>query len=403
VGDADGRASYRSVFAVGEFRSLFFAQIVSVLGNVIAQVALAVLVYTRTGSALLSALTFTLGLLPYLVGGTLLSGIVDRLPARRTLVSCDLVSAVVVGLMVLPVPIPVLLVLIFLAGLVDPVFAGVRAAILPDVLGTGPQFVLGRALFSMVWQGSQVAGYAAGGLLLAAVGPRGALALDSVSFLGSALLVRLGTRRREAIAPSNDNLLRDSLRSVRAVMSHPRMRQLMLLHWLVPTCALAPEALIAPYVHLLHRPTRDVGILLSAIAAGMLVSNLIIGRTLTTSRQRRLMVPAAMLMLVPLLAFGAPLGLVLSLLALAVSGLGSCFNLGRDSAFIAAAPESLRARALAIDQSGLMVVQGLGFAFWGLLAEFVAVRTTIVIAGATGLVLILALFWRPRAYQGEKV
>jgi predicted MFS family arabinose efflux permease len=135
----------------------------------------------------------------------------------------------------------------------------------------------------------------------------------------------------------------------------------------------------------------------------MLVSNLIIGRTLTTSRQRRLMVPAAMLMLVPLLAFGAPLGLVLSLLALAVSGLGSCFNLGRDSAFIAAAPESLRARALAIDQSGLMVVQGLGFAFWGLLAEFVAVRTTIVIAGATGLVLILALFWRPRAYQGEKV
>ena len=89
----DTRASYRGVLSVREFRSLFVAQIVSVLGNVIAMVALAVLVYDRTHSSLLSALTFTLGFLPFLVSGTLLAGLVDRLPARRTLVCCDLVSA----------------------------------------------------------------------------------------------------------------------------------------------------------------------------------------------------------------------------------------------------------------------------------------------------------------------
>jgi len=406
VSDADGHPSYRRVFAVGEFRALFTAQVVSVLGNVIAQVALAVLVYDRTGSALLSALTFTLGFVPFLIGGTVLAGVVDRLPPRRTLVSCDLVSAVVVGLMVLPVPVPVLLVLIFVAGLVDPVFAGVRAAILPEVLGTGTEFVLGRALFGMVWQGAQVMGYAAGGLLLAAVGARGALALDAVSFLGSAILVRLGTRRRDAAAPSNEGLMRDSLRSVGEILRIPRLRQLMLLHWLVPTCALAPEALIAPYVHLLHRPTSDVGVLLCAVAAGMLVSNLVIGRALTVRMQRRVMAPVALLTVVPLIAFAAPLGVALSIVALAISGLGTCFNLGRDAAFIEAVPERLHGRALAVDGSGLMVVQGIGFAFWGALAEFLPLRSTIAIAGVAGVIVIVVLTWPTgprRAYRGKNI
>jgi MFS family permease len=398
VTDGDSRASYRSVFAVREFQALFYAQVVSVLGNVIAQVALAVLVYDRTGSSLLSALTFTLGFLPFLIGGTLLAGVIDRLPPRRTLVSCDLVSALVVGLMVLPLPVPVLLVLIFVAGLVDPVFAGVRAAILPDLLGTGPQFVLGRALFSMVWQGSQVFGYAAGGLLLTAIGPRGALALDAVSFLGSAVLVRLGTRRRTPRASSapgaQNRLMRDSLNSLGEVLHLPRLRQLMLLHWLVPTCTLAPEALIAPYVHHLHGPTRDVGILLSALAAGMLVANLIVGRSFTTRTQRRIAAPAAVLTAAPLLVFAAPIGLAISATLLAISGAGSCFNLGRDAAFIEAIPERLRARALSIDQSGLMFIQGLGFVFWGAMAEFVDLRTTIAIAGAAGLVVVVT-FSRP--------
>jgi MFS family permease len=391
MGDEGAKASYRALFAIREFSALFAAQVVSVLGNVVAQVALAVLVYDRTGSALLSALTFTLGFLPFLVGGTLLAGAVDRLPARRTLVSCDLTSAVVVGLMVLPVPIPVLLVLIFVAGLVDPVFAGVRAAILPDVLGTGPQFVLGRAAFGMVWQGSQVLGYAAGGLLLTAVGPRPALGLDAVSFLGSALVVRLGIKQRAPVVVVATKMMRDSLNSLGVVMRNPELRRLMLFHWLVPSCGLAPEALIAPYVHLLHRPTRDVGVMLSALAAGMLVANLVAGRALTTRGQRRLMMPAAVLAVVPLLVFAAPIGLVLSTVLLAITGVGSCNSLGRDSLFIDAIPPELRARALAIDGSGLMVVQGIGFALWGGLAEFLPLRTTIAIAGGVGVLIIAAL------------
>lgn len=62
---------YRAVFAVREFRAVFAAHLLSLLGVVVSELALTVLVYDLTGSPLLSALTFALGFLPYIVGGTL--------------------------------------------------------------------------------------------------------------------------------------------------------------------------------------------------------------------------------------------------------------------------------------------------------------------------------------------
>ena len=49
------RASYRQVLGGGEFRAIFAADIVSMLGNVVAAVALMVLVYQRTHSPALAA------------------------------------------------------------------------------------------------------------------------------------------------------------------------------------------------------------------------------------------------------------------------------------------------------------------------------------------------------------
>jgi MFS family permease len=73
--------------------------VLSLVGDVIAAVALTVLVFQRTGSPFLAGLTFTLAFMPSLLGGTLLSALVDRLPPRRLMVTCDLVSAAMVIVM----------------------------------------------------------------------------------------------------------------------------------------------------------------------------------------------------------------------------------------------------------------------------------------------------------------
>ena len=74
------RPSYRSVFAVAEFRALWPSQILSVGGDRLALVALTLLVYDRTKSPLLAAVAFAGGTLPYIFGALFLSGLADRFP-----------------------------------------------------------------------------------------------------------------------------------------------------------------------------------------------------------------------------------------------------------------------------------------------------------------------------------
>jgi len=73
----EARSSYREVFAIGEFRALWSAHVLSFVGDQFAQVAIAILVYGRTHSPFLTALAYALTYLPPIAGGPLLSGLAD--------------------------------------------------------------------------------------------------------------------------------------------------------------------------------------------------------------------------------------------------------------------------------------------------------------------------------------
>ena len=396
------RASYRDVLGVGEFRAIFIADIVSMLGTIVAAVALTVLVYQQTGSPALAALVMALSFLPYLIGGVLLGAAADRLPARRVLVGCDLASAVLVGCMVMPgIPVPGLLALLFANGLISPVYQGVRSAVLPRVLPPGPRYVLGRALMRMVAQSAQVVGYGAGGLLLAILSPRGALAADALSFAASAVLLRFGIASRAVPATGRGSMARDSLAGLRGALAHRLTRRILLFSWLVPACAVAPEALAAPYAAHIGQPARAAGFLLMGIPPGTIAADVVAARLLSSRLQRRIIVPAALLTFVPLTAFAASPGLGLALGLLVISGLGSAWVAGIDGLLIDTAPPELRNRALALGGAGLMFTQGAGFALWGIAGQYVPLAVVIPMAAAGGALAVVTLrpLPRPRGIQ----
>jgi len=396
------RARYREVFGIAEFRVIFTAHVISMLGEVVAAVAMTVLIYARTGSPALAALTFSAAFLPYFFGGTLLSSVVDRLPARRVLVVCNLSSALVVGAMAsLALPVWALLALLFVLGLIAPVFSGVRAATLTDILGDGPPFILGRSLIRLVAQVSQVAGSLTGGLVLLALSPRATLAVDAAAFATSALLLRLGTRKRPARGTSSElSLVRDSLAGLRAVLAQPRLRRLFVFGWLLPACTAAPEALAAPYTHDIGRAAGAVGIYLAGLPAGTALGDLWVARVASARAQPRLVLPGALLTCLPLLAFLGKPGLAGAVALLFVAGLGNAYTPGYDQTLLAASDVRLRSRTLALQTAGLMFSQGVGFAVWGLVAEFAAPRLVIPAAAVCGLAAVALCY--PRTARAAK-
>ncbi|MFF7336580.1 MFS transporter [Streptomyces sp. NPDC008163] len=391
---------YGAVFAVREFRAVFAAHLLSLLGVVVSELALTVLVYDLTSSPLLSALTFALGMLPYLVGGTLLGGIADRYPARRVLVTCDLVCAVCVAVMVLPgTPVAGLLVLRCLVAAVSPVFTGTRMAALTDILGEGELFVLGRSLLRIVSQGSLLAGFGVGGVLLTVLPPRGAIAITVATFLCSAALLRLGTRDRpaRARAAGGAGLLRESLSGARLVLGHRRLRALMLLFWLPPLFVVAPEAVAAPYADEIGAGPAALGLLMCAMPVGHIAAELYAGTALRPRTRERIVLPLAAAGLLPLAGYALAPGVAAAAVALVVTGASSAYVIGLDQWFVAEVPEKLRGRAMTLLTAGLMTLQGVGMALTGLAAEFFPVHRVVAGAAVLGTLCLLVLVAEVRA------
>ncbi|MBX6768580.1 MAG: MFS transporter, partial [Actinomadura rubrobrunea] len=243
------QATYREVFAVGEFRALWLAQALSFIGDQLAQVALAVLVFDRTGSPLLTGITYALTYLPPIVGGPVLSGLADLFPRRTVMVVCDLLRTGLVALMTLQsVPFWALCALVFLTVLLGAPFTAARAALLPDVL-SGDRYVAGSAINNITHQATQMLGFLAGGAIVAAVGTREALAIDAVTFAVSAAVLVVGLQRRPAPRRREAESLalwRGTRDGARLVFGDKTLRSLVSFAWL---CAfyVVPEGLAAPY------------------------------------------------------------------------------------------------------------------------------------------------------------
>ncbi|MFE5935719.1 MFS transporter [Streptomyces sp. NPDC056470] len=388
---------YRAVFSVREFRTVFVAHLLSLLGVVVSEIALTVLVYDLTRSPLLSSLTFALGFLPYLLGGTLLAGVADRYPPRRVLVVCDLVCAACVALMVVPVtPVAGLLVLRCAVAAVAPVFNGTRTATLADVLGEGDLFVLGRSLLRIVSQSALLVGFGVGGVLLTVVEPRGAIAITAVTFLASALLLRLGTRKRPARAAATAPRERGGNL---AVLRDRRVRALMLLFWLPPLFAVVPEALAAPYADQAGVSTAALGLLMCALPVGTVTGELLAGSRLSAATRSRIVYPLALAGVLPYLLYAVEPGAALAGLALLLAGATGAYTLGLDAWFVAAVPEGRRGRAMTLMTAGMMTAQGVGMAGAGLAAEFLPVHLVVAGTGVVGTLCVLAAVLHVRATE----
>lgn len=380
-------ATYREVFAVAEFRALFGAHLLSVVGDQFARVALAVLVFERTHSAGLTALTYALTFLPSLVAGPLLSGIADRLPRRSVMVAADLARAGLVALMATPgLPLPVVGGLLVVVQFLAAPFNAARAATLPVVL-EGDRYVVGSAVSNMSYQLAQLAGFASGGVLVGGFGPTEALLLDSASFIASAALVRFGLRARPA--PDLDGGHRRSwLRDIGAgsalVWRDRKLRSLVGLAC-ISGFYITVEGLAVPYADRLGAGPAAVGLLMAANPAGALIGMALINRVPPRVRSR-LLGPLAIAACAPLVACAFDPGLEITLALWALSGLASAYQIVANAEFVRSVPDSRRAQAFGLAVTALIAAQGIGVLTAGAAADRFEPSAVVAVAGVLGMI-----------------
>jgi MFS family permease len=393
------------VFAVSEFRALWLAQVLSVLGDQLARVALTLLVYDRTHSAVLAALTFAASVVPTFVGGVMLAGLADRLPRRLVMITCDLSRAALVVAMTLPgVPLAALVLLLFLVTMIGTPFAAARAAIYPDVL-PGDRFVLGTAVTLTTLQFAQVAGFAAGGAIAGFFGIRTSLLADAATFAASAVIIRIWVHARPAARSSSDwNSARSAglLSGVRLVFTSPGLRTPMLLGWLAAFYN-APEGVAVPLARELGAGTASVGLILAAEAFGASLGAVTFSRLAGPLTRLRWMRPLAIASCAVLALFVLRPGLPLALLILFASGVCDCFQVPASAAFVSAAPESQRGQVFGLAQAGMSLSQGTAMILAGVVAQHHSPSTAIAISGTLGAIAATAIAAKrvPRRASGS--
>lgn len=173
-----------------EYRKLWFAQLVSVLGDKIHQIAASILVYKITGSLVHVGATLAVTTLPAVVLGVPAGALVDRWERKRVMVAADLARAVLVA------AIPFLAArsiaffygAAFLVATASILFEPARFSLIPDLVSR-EELVAANSLDQASISVSEIAGLAVGAGLVARLGASAAFFIDAATFAVSAFVI----------------------------------------------------------------------------------------------------------------------------------------------------------------------------------------------------------------------
>ncbi len=392
--------------------ALYAADVISLSGNAVAQLAIPWFVLTTTGSASLTALAVFFNFLPIVLAAFFGGVIVDRLGFRTTSVAADLASAAAVAAIPLlhttvGIELWQLFTLVFVGALLDAPGATARAAVLPDMAElAGMRMERASGIRSSIQQGSQLVGAPVGGLLVAGVGATNALWLDAASFLVSAALVAFFVPRpaKHAQEESSGRFLTELAEGMRFIWNQRVLRALVL-------TVLITNLLDAPFVVVMavfaeseYGSAADLGLMFGVFGGASLAGALLysaIGHRLP--RRRTFVVCFSAIPLVYLTMATLPT-LPVALVALAIVG----FAAGPINPLIftlltEVVPTRLRGRVFGAVRAGAWASIPLGVLVGGALVGTIGVAATFLAIGISYAAVVAYGFFNPAFREMDRM
>lgn len=381
------------------FRRLAASYAINELGDWMGIIALSVLVFDQTDSALATAALF-LGtrFLPALLAPVLVAH-AERPPPRYALPVIYCGEAATFGVLALFAGHFSLLPVIVLATIDGALaLAGralTRAVVATDLEPRG-ELRAGNALLNVAFTGGAAIGPALAGLVVAGFGVQSALLLDAVSFYAIAwILFRAGAMPQAEPEPGR---MRDRVRAGLAyIRGEPVLARILVAQGIafVFFAAVLPVEVVYAKETLGSNDT-GYGLMLASWGAGMVLGSLIFARIRESSLAAQLFFST--------LAIGLGyLGLAVAptlAVACAASVLGGAGNGIQWVAAISAVQEltveAMQARVMSVLESIGAAMPGVGFAVGGVIAALLSPRMTFLVAGSGVLAIVVVMASRLR-------
>lgn len=369
--------TYRSLFAVREFRVLFVNTCIVMLSVAASGLAVGTVVYDATGSALLTGLSMFGGPLVSLVASQFLLATSDLLRPRTALMlqmGAALVTDAPQAIPGLPWQARFGLLAVFFVA--NSMASGAQWVIVRDLVAD-ESFVLARSALNLAVGGMQVLGYAVGGLALLWLRPTGLFVLAAAADLVCLINIAVGIVDRPARGHSDEGAGRGVVRRTRIVnkrlLGSPITRPLYLAMWVPNGLIVGCEAMFVPYAHSTDGGHASAaGWLFAAAAAGMMLGDLTIGRFARRRLRDRLIEPLRLLLAAPyVLALLSPAPTTLVPLAF-VASVGYAASLPLQDRLLRHTPDDISGQAMGLYGQGLMVGQAVGAICAGVVADLLS-------------------------------
>ncbi len=385
--------------------SLFAANAISMLGNVLATIAIPWFVLQTTGSAAQTGITGFFTILPVVLAGFLGGALIDRIGYTRTSVIADLASGVTVALIPLlhftvGLQFWQLMVLVFLGALLDAPGSTARAALIPDLAArAGMPIERATSASQVVERSSRLVGAPLAGLLIGVMGTANVLWLDAVSFFISATLVALlvtvpHVREKR---PQQDRYLGELRGGLEFLRRDHLILTIVVVVMITNFLDAAFSGVILPvYVNQVFGNALNLGLIIAASGGGAVIGAIIFG--IVGPRLPRHASFVAMFVLVSLhfWAFVLRLPLPLLLASAFISGVGAGpLNPILDAVGFERIPAHMRGRVLGTITAGAWIAMPLGVLLGGVLTERFGVHVLLIALGLAYLGTTLSMAFIP--------
>src|SRR6266516_2020847 len=230
-----------------DFRLLFGAQVISLLGSGVTTVGLALFAYQLTGGVSATAVignALTLRILAFLLFSQPAGVIADRVSKKRILIVADVIRFALFTLFPFITAVWQIYALIFVINAVTAFFTPTFESSIPEVVG-GEQYVKALSLSRVATDVEAVAAPALAGLLVAFLGLRWVFWVDAFTYLVSASFVALTVMpyvKKKLPRISLPSFLAELTTGTRILLREPSLRQALTLSIAEPTAGAAPIA-----------------------------------------------------------------------------------------------------------------------------------------------------------------